>query len=201
MNLQPIRRTLMFVSMLLLLASFVISIGLVTNPISAESSRAEDSRPTPLPRTPVPITPCPTTPIPTLPPTPTPTSPPPTLPLSTPTTSEATPIPTATPMTILLPATGKQAFLPLEVLRLALTARGVAPAGPFWQELLAFVKSIPELDLTGAALDLPELLLATAHCAPRLAILADGPTFAPMAAAAWRSLPTRAATSPARRSR
>lgn len=55
-----------------------------------------------------------------------------------------------------------------------------ASPGPFRQELLAFVKSIPELDLIGAALDLPELLLATAHCAPHLAILADGPTFAPV---------------------
>lgn len=59
MDLQPIRRILMFVSVLLLLVSFVISIGLATAPISAESGRAQDARPTPLPRTPVPVTPCP----------------------------------------------------------------------------------------------------------------------------------------------
>ncbi len=59
----------------------------------------------------------------------------------------------------------------------------LAPAGPFRQELLAFVKSIPELELAGVAADLSELSLATAHCAPRLAILAGGPTFAPVIAA------------------
>lgn len=55
-----------------------------------------------------------------------------------------------------------------------------APPGPFRQELLAFVKSISELGLTGVASDLSELQLTVTHCAPRLAILADGPTFAPV---------------------
>ncbi|HNT77658.1 MAG TPA: hypothetical protein PKH77_21810 [Anaerolineae bacterium] len=58
-----------------------------------------------------------------------------------------------------------------------------APAGPFRQELLAFVKSIPELDLAGVALDLPELQATAARCAPRLVILADGADFAPVATA------------------
>lgn len=127
MDLQSARRTLMIVSMLSIVASFVISIGLATTPIFAESSRAQDARPTPLPRTPVPVTPCPITPIPTLPPTLTPVTPPPTTPPSTPATSEGTPTPIATPIIILLPETGNQAFFPLEALRLASTAPSVAP--------------------------------------------------------------------------
>lgn len=54
-----------------------------------------------------------------------------------------------------------------------------APLGPFRQELLAFVKSIPELELVGAAADLPELLLVAAQDAPRLVILVGGPLCAP----------------------
>lgn len=56
----------------------------------------------------------------------------------------------------------------------------LAPPGPFRQELLAFVKSIPELDLAGVAADIPELLLMAAQCTPHLAILADGSGFTPV---------------------
>lgn len=56
----------------------------------------------------------------------------------------------------------------------------LAPPGPFRQDLLAFVKSIPELDLAGVAADLPELLLTAAQCTPHLAILADGSLFTPL---------------------
>jgi DNA-binding NarL/FixJ family response regulator len=56
----------------------------------------------------------------------------------------------------------------------------LAPPGPFRQELLAFVKSIPELDLVGVAADLPELLLTASQCPQHLAILANGPLFAPV---------------------
>ncbi len=58
-----------------------------------------------------------------------------------------------------------------------------APPGPFRQELLAFVKSIPELELVGAAADLPELLLAADQDAPRLVILVGGPLCTPALAA------------------
>ncbi len=53
-----------------------------------------------------------------------------------------------------------------------------APAGPFRQELRAFVKSIPELELIGVASDLTGLRLMATQCTPHLAILAGGSLFA-----------------------
>lgn len=113
---------LVTMGLVLLLASFVVGLGVgrPVPPILAENGNAQDPRPTPLPRTPVPITPCSPTQTPTspptatpLPPTPTATGQPPTAtPLAPPTDSppkdpQPTPAPIVTPTVIfLLPATG-----------------------------------------------------------------------------------------------
>jgi len=64
---------------------------------------------------------------------------------------------------------------------LLLTTILFAPPGPLRQELLAFLKSIPELDLANAASDPDELQQASEQCSPQLLILAGSVSFTPVA--------------------
>jgi DNA-binding NarL/FixJ family response regulator len=58
-----------------------------------------------------------------------------------------------------------------------------APPGPLRQELLAFLKSISELDLANAAADPDELQKAMEQFSPQLLILAGSGSFTPVAEA------------------
>jgi DNA-binding NarL/FixJ family response regulator len=64
---------------------------------------------------------------------------------------------------------------------LLLTTIVFAPPGPLRQELLAFLKSIPGLNLANTASDLDELQQAMQQCSPQLLILAGSLSFTPVA--------------------
>ncbi len=57
----------------------------------------------------------------------------------------------------------------------------LAPSGPLRQELLAFLKSIPGLELVNAATEPGELQQAVEQFAPQLLILVGGALFTPIA--------------------